>query len=281
MERIYQIAGLRLLIDAPEEWLCPEEGLLAPFAVTGGHDRVMRFIVTDRLDGPSGTLVFRDAGKIVFKDGDRQLRYEGAVSKELENAYMRIERLPEESRVQVLRSAIPAGITPRLIQSAMEAEHLVVRTGGFLLHSSVIEHQGKGILFTALSGTGKSTQARLWQELRGARTINGDRAAVFGDRVRGIPFCGSSGIAVAADLPIGAIVCLGQAPKTHIAPLKGAQAFRQLWEGCSVNIWDDEDMERCIAAVTRTVSTVPVFRLDCTPDVTAVEALEREVLPWN
>lgn len=279
MERCYEIAGVRLRVVVPERWLSSEEGLLERFSVAGGYDRTLEFLVTDRLDGPAGTLVYQDGGKQIFRLGAEQIRYEGNVAQGLDGAYLRIHRRGDYSLVQVLSSAIPYGITSKLIQTAMEAEHMVVGSGGFLLHASIVEYQGKAILFTAPCGTGKSTQAALWHRLRSAQILNGDRAAVRGGTVWSTPFCGSSGLALHRNLPIAAIVYLSQAPSTEIHRLSGSAAFRRIWEGCSVNVWDDEDMERCTDAVSRTVLSVPMYHLACTPDESAVIAVEREVFP--
>lgn len=276
-ERIYEIAGLRVRVIVPEGQVISEGAILTGFRVSGGYDHTMELTVTDRLDAPAGELIHKDPGKRIYSFGEHRLRFMGAVEQSLDGAYLRIDRVGQRSMVQVLRSAIPCGITSKLLLDTLEAEHLVNQSGGFLLHASVIDYGGTGILFTAPCGTGKSTQARLWQQLRGAKQVNGDRAAVRGGTVWGIPFCGSSGIAHKGMLPIGAIVYLSQAPQTTIRRLSDLEAFRRLWEGCSVNVWDPEDMDRCAEAVTRTVSAVPIYHLACTPDETAVRALEQEV----
>ncbi len=46
-------------------------------------------------------------------------------------------------------------------------------------HCSYILHQNRAILFAAPSGTGKSTQAALWEKYRGAEIIIGDRGLLF------------------------------------------------------------------------------------------------------
>lgn len=277
MERIYEIAGLRLRVIAAAERLCPEDQILGRFLVSGGYDHTLEFVVVDRLDLPEGDLVYQDPGKRVFRVGKRQLRYEGAVAESLDAAYLRLDRMDDRSVVQVIGSAIPSGITSTLIQTAMEAEHLIVRSDGFLLHASLVEHRGKGILFTAPSGTGKSTQAELWRTHRGARVLNGDRAAVRGAAVWSTPFCGSSQIAEKGTVPVAAIVYLSQAAEDRLTRLSGSAAFRRVWEGCCVNTWDEQDLERCADAVSRTVSVVPVYHLACRPEVSAVELLEKEV----
>ena len=52
---------------------------------------------------------------------------------------------------------------------------------GFMIHASAVEKEGKAYLFSAPSGTGKSTHAQLWrQTFKGEpiRIINDDKPAV-------------------------------------------------------------------------------------------------------
>ena len=57
-------------------------------------------------------------------------------------------------------------------------EDVLVNHQGFILHSSFISWQNNGILFTAPSGTGKSTQADLWKKYEDADIYNGDRTII-------------------------------------------------------------------------------------------------------
>ncbi len=54
---------------------------------------------------------------------------------------------------------------------------LLLRNEGLLVHSSVVNDHGSGYLFTAVSGTGKSTMARIFQS-KGATIINDDMNAL-------------------------------------------------------------------------------------------------------
>lgn len=195
-----------------------------------------------------------------------------------EGAHTQIRRQGTETRVQVLRSEVPDRIKPRLVLNTLEAEHHIVRRGGFLLHNSFIRVDDKAILFTAPSGTGKSTQAELWRKYRGEEVINGDRAAVRveGEKVMayGIPYCGTSGICGQAKLPVAAIVYLSQGPENRIEPLRGLQAFKRMWEGCSVQLWEEADVARCSQTVTEAIQRANVVHLTCTPEEEAVRALE-------
>lgn len=281
MERTYSIGGVRLRVTGPERWMYRDERILTPFAVSSDCDHSLEFEIVEQLSAPEGTCVHRQPGKQIYVHGDMQLRYEGATEHTLDCAYMRIARRGAFSRVQVKRDAIPCGIGPKMVLRCMEVEHLLNAAGGFLLHAACIRWRDSAILFTAPSGTGKSTQAELWCQNRGAELINGDRAAVFpvdgGAQVRGVPFCGSSGVAKNETLPLAAIVYLSQASQSVITRLAGARAFQRIWEGCSVNVWNRSDMERCAQAVLETVSAVPVYHLACLPDETAIKVLE-EVL---
>lgn len=274
-EFFYTIAGVTVRVTGLEDQMYREDGLLAPYKAPGtSWDHTIHMELTEQLDSPRGELVFTAAGRQVYRIEDGQIRYEGP--------HMRICRKGNSSLVQVEKSAVRNGFTPKMVLNAMEAEHFIVQNRGFLLHTSYIRWQDKGILFTAPSGTGKSTQADLWCRFRGAELLNGDRAAVMIRRdtvkVCGIPFSGSSGVYKNVELPLAAIVCLSQAPITTIMHLKGLTAFRRIWEGCSVNVWNREDMDLCTGAVMTAAERVPVFHLACTPDESAVIALEQELL---
>lgn len=54
---------------------------------------------------------------------------------------------------------------------------IVHHYGGFVIHASTVNYKGKGYLFSAVSGTGKSTMAKIWQEY-GATIINDDRLII-------------------------------------------------------------------------------------------------------
>ena len=157
----------------------------------------------------------------------------------------------------------------------------MLEAGGCILHASYIAWKDKAILFTAPSGTGKSTQAALWQTLQGAEVINGDRAVIRMDAgvpvACGLPYAGSSGICKNRTLPLAAIVYLSQAPETELHTLTGYRAFRRIWEGFSLNVWNRQDLLTGTEIVDEIIRKVPVFHLACTPDESAVTILEQEL----
>ena len=157
-------------------------------------------------------------------------------------------------------------------------EHLLIQYDALILHSSSVRHNGKGILFSAPSGTGKSTQAALWEQHMGADIINGDRAGlrkVDGHwRAYGLPFAGSSGIYRNESAPIAAIVLLRQGPENRILPLSGAMAFRGLFPEVSVQRWDEDFVNRVTDLLSDLLGEIPVYQLTCRPDGEAVSLLD-------
>lgn len=279
MEIKIDLAGTILRITGDDRELFQDPGILGPFVTDCSRvDREVSCAIVDSLSPPVGTCVHHDPGRWVYHQGDTVVTCMGAVEASPFNAYIRAQRQKNRTDIQVLRSALPDRITPKTLLYALEAEYLIVQNRGFLFHCSYIAYNGEAILFTAPSGVGKSTQAELWRKHRGARVINGDRAAVrlteAGVEAWGIPFSGSSGICHRSCLPVRAIVCLSQAPDTTIRPLTGARAFRLLWEGCSLHTWNRADVSACADTVLGTIARVPVFHLACTPDESAVLALE-------
>lgn len=275
----YQFAGVKIAISMPEELFYEEEYRLEPFLREETEAAwTFRFEKVEQLDAPEGEPVDRDPSRLIYAGCGFCVRYIGAYGGNWEIAYARAEYREKQVSVQLRAGYFPGRVNVKTILTVLGAEHLVARNHGFLLHCSFIARNGKAILFTAPSETGKSTQAELWREYRGTHIINGDRAAVrLADGVlmaEGIPFAGSSRYCENQSLPIEAIVYLGQAPKTTIRKLRGYEAFARIWEGVSVDTWDREDLELVSHVVQKTAESIPVYHLPCTPDESAVVALE-------
>lgn len=274
IKRYYQFAGLEFLIEMPTEIAYQDERYLAAFRKENAEDpHRFWFEHVKELTVPSGPWSVKQPNFKLYSLPDGHVRYIGG-----EDAYIRAEHIGKQHSIQVKKNPYTNLIGAKTVLESMEIEHLIARNDGFLFHCSYIDHNGKAILFTAPSETGKSTQAELWHQYRGAEIINGDRAAVrLVDGVlmaEGIPFAGSSQYCKNRSLPIEAIVYLGQAPETSIRKMRGYEAFSKIWEGVSVNTWDKEDMERVSHVVQKAVEQVPIFYLPCTPDESAVIALE-------
>lgn len=279
MERYYSYAGVNICIQGPDDYMYKNDRMLAAFRVEHLDDPdIFRFEVVEKLQEASGTLIAHEASFMEYDDHGHIIRYIGSVGRGWANAYMRVENIGKEHYVTIKKSSLGSVIPVHTVYHVLQSERLMAKQNAVIVHASYIECDGKAILFTAPSGTGKSTQADLWKTLRGARILNGDRAAVQ-DRegiiyACGVPFAGSSNICENVTLPLAAIVYLGQAEHTAIRSLKGFEAFRSIYEGCGIRPWDKEHVEFVSDFIQKLMEQVPVFKLECTSDESAVIALE-------
>lgn len=165
---------------------------------------------------------------------------------------------------------------------ASELELVLLAQEAFSLHSSLVRRvEGDAILFTAPSGTGKSTQASLWERYAGAETLNGDRSILRKTggawTAFGSPFAGTSGIFRNESAPVRALVVLRQAPENTIRRLPLAEAFRAIYSESVLPRWNHAAHQHVIELITAIASEVPVYLLACTPDERPVTLL-RETL---
>jgi len=156
-------------------------------------------------------------------------------------------------------------------------ETVFMLANALMLHSSFVKFNECGILFSAPSGTGKSTQAELWKEHMGADIINGDRAGVINENgswvAYGLNYAGSSNIFRNEKAPVKAVVMLKQGPENTIRRLGAREALTLLYPQLSIHVWDDRFVTRALNILQELITTVPVYELSCLPDKGAVELL--------
>lgn len=103
-----------------------------------------------------------------------------------------------------------------------------------LVHGSVIAVDGEAYLFTALSGTGKSTHVRLWRQLFGERgvMVNDDKplirvnSSLFplpSSLVYGTPWDGKHHLSNNISVPLKAIIHLQRGAENHIEQITPAE----------------------------------------------------------
>ena len=161
----------------------------------------------------------------------------------------------------------------------LHLENCLLEAGGLILHCCYLMYRGEAILFTAPSGTGKTTQGKLWERVFGAEIINGDKALLeqYGGRWNawGYPFHGSAPECRNERYPIRAVVVVAQAACDRVQPLNPAQAFILLFEGITVNAWNKERTGRAADLLQDLAAQVPVVRLECTMRESAAKVLHR------
>ena len=149
--------------------------------------------------------------------------------------------------------------------------------GGIALHGSAIDYKGNAIIFTAPSGTGKSTQARLWQSAfpHDVTFINDDKPACrMVDGVLycyGTPFSGSDHVNANRAVPVGAIVRVERAEEDYIERLGMRESVVLLLEEMPRAGLNREVNANSMKNISHFLEATPVYRLYCTPTEHAVE----------
>lgn len=146
------------------------------------------------------------------------------------------------------------------------------------MHASYIDWNGQAILFAAASGTGKSTQAALWERYAGAEILNGDRV-LLREREQiwnayGYPCCGSSDICVNRNLPLRAIVILEQGSENQVSEIPAGEKIRTLLAGIEVYRWSIREIDKALELAEQIARKVPVVKFVCRPEEGAVTVLK-------
>ena len=157
--------------------------------------------------------------------------------------------------------------------------------GGLVMHGSCIDYRGNGIVFSAPSGTGKSTHTGLWKQYYGedVKHINDDKPAIRFDGdvpiVYGTPWSGKTDTNANISAPLRAIVFLEQAPENHIEPLPIEEAMVRIHRETVRPFYDAELGLKVLETTERLIRSVPVFLLRCTISEEAVN-LVKNTLNW-
>ena len=102
----------------------------------------------------------------------------------------------------------------------------------FRIHGAAFAVDGKGYIFTADSGTGKTTHMRLWlKNLQNAYVVNGDQPIVKvgqGVMVCGSPWCGKEGLNTNTAVPLKAIIIMERSAENSIDEISMKEALIEI-----------------------------------------------------
>lgn len=277
MKKQYQIAAVRLLISSDLTIQNDELSVLFETTVSEGKaDFHITIQVASLPEYPGEKELYTRGKRKTFVLEDRLVSYYREPNRRWQFCY---EEGKDSGKLIVLPEFSHYTSDIRNIWNKIDLSRILLRQGGLILHASYIIWNGCGILFTAPSGTGKSTQAGLWEKYRGAEIINGDRAVIRKwegrQRAYSLPFSGTSGICRNVSCPLQAIVVLGQAKTNILRYLSDSEAVKYLYSQCAVNRWNGAEVSLVMDLLQKLVREVPVLRLDCLPDESAVEVLEK------
>ena len=147
--------------------------------------------------------------------------------------------------------------------------HQVVSFGGFQLHSSAVMLDGKAYLFSAPSGTGKSTHTEKWCRLFDAQLLNDDKPVLrLQDGIwtaYGTPWSGKHDLSIPTGVPLGSIAFVERGAQNSIRRMDPGEAVIHLISQ-SPRYLMAERMDLQLSLLDQLLQTIPVFLLTCNLD---------------
>ncbi len=146
---------------------------------------------------------------------------------------------------------------------------ILITYGGLMLHASAVVVDGYAYLFSADSGTGKSTHTNLWLEEFGsdAFIINDDKPAIRkidGEWiVYGTPWCGKNNTNTNAKAKLGAIVFLERSKDNWIEEESVKEAIPKFFKQTTRKLNYEENMDKVLSTMEKILSEVPIYKMGC------------------
>ena len=145
-----------------------------------------------------------------------------------------------------------------------------------LFHGSVIAIDGIGYLFTAKSGTGKSTHTRLWRELFGERAVmvNDDKPLIKvsenGIMVYGTPWDGKHRLSTNISVPLKAVCILDRSEKNRIEKVTADSVYNMLVQQV-YRPQNPQKLLKTLQLIDVLSENVGLYRLGCNMNISAAE----------
>lgn len=159
MHRLFKLGGFCFAADHPDTLVFPPNFLrFETKDVQPAYFYTLRFVKS--IPNPVGVCTAVREDLIVYRDGEKESRLLGiqgmlgfyALYRELDDTHAEV-MIAEDCRGCLVFDPVFA--------SLFALERRMLQKDSFILHSAYIRHRGRAILFSAPSGTGKSTQASL------------------------------------------------------------------------------------------------------------------------
>lgn len=145
-----------------------------------------------------------------------------------------------------------------------------------LMHGSAIAINGKGYIFTALSGTGKSTHTALLRQLHGdnAVMINDDKPFLHYDNgkvmISGTPWTGKHYLGTNITVPLEGIFFLRRSENNVLKTISSSDALMKMISQCH-RPSDPMKLINTLDLIDKILACVSLYDLGCNMDISAAE----------
>ena len=145
----------------------------------------------------------------------------------------------------------------------------IVDFDALVMHGACIKYLDYGLLFTAPSGTGKTTHIKLWKQVFGddVDIVNGDKPIVriINDQIRvyGTPYSGKENWHKNQDVALKAICFIKQGKQNHIKRLSASEALIPMYSQLYLPKSNKEHGLKAIALFDYLLKHVAIYELSC------------------
>lgn len=160
-------------------------------------------------------------------------------------------------------------------------KYAVLKRDGLIIHASSLSYNGKGVLFSAPSGTGKSTHTALWQKhLPGTVIVNDDMPIIRMEEgvplLCGAPWSGKFSINSNVCVPLSAIVFLKRGTRCSLAPMAPIDAVWRIYDAVRQPVVA-ELAKASLDRIEEILQKVPVYELICDISEEAVKTAMKAI----
>ena len=155
--------------------------------------------------------------------------------------------------------------------------------GGFMLHASAVVYKDRAYLFSAPSGTGKSTHTQLWLKAFGednAYILNDDKPVIrLKDgqiMVYGTPWSGKTDFNKNRGVPLQGICFLERAKENHIQRIDAKDAVFKILNQ-TIRPGDEGLMSNLLQLIDCVLGASDVFRMGCNMSLDAAYTAYNEM----
>jgi len=165
------------------------------------------------------------------------------------------------------------------VMSQYALAYILGQNDAIIMHGSSLIYSNLGIIFTAKSGTGKSTHSRLWQKYSDATVLNDDKniLKLEGDKVMlySSPWSGKHKLDNNISHKLDAIVFLYQNKTNVIRRLKSIEAFKLMLS--QIDFPREENMDLW-NKITDKLLELPIYHLGCNMEKEAFDVCRNKII---
>lgn len=216
-------------------------------------------------------MIYRIADLIVQMDPEHDPLKSQAIPYLYEGEYVKIDCIIPKGENAIKRyndkhPELTVGEAEYLLYGAYFYDTLLMHEG-IMLHASCIVYEGQAYLFSANSGTGKSTHTQIWTKIYpGSFILNDDKPAIrYLDGqffAYGTPFSGKTDLNRNEMYPIASIAFINRSSENSISKLDVKEII-PLFFSQTLSPNKEDKLDMMAKMIENIIVNIPIYELNC------------------